>query len=313
MLRFCLTISSAPLATYLHTNCAMMIPLSDHSELTRALLCSSPSEQSHELTNKLSEIGLSHWFLAAGLHLLTVEWLLRHTWVKSVAPIRIFILLLFVWANQTPVAMIRAFITIMLEMMNAGLRLSLTRLQVITAAGCTALGLCQSSLEVSSLACSWAAALLITVVIGQAQGRRHAKQILIPIVLYVGFQLFQTATQTLHYNTLAPPLALALQIIVGPILSFVFFPVILISNLFGLLCPMGRFISSSAWSLFEFAIEQFSKLPTGPRFEVAPLGCNALLAVFAMTIVALSLESKRLKSHSQIAHQFKLARKLDET
>ncbi len=253
LLRMYAPVTSAPVTEQLHQICVRACPTGDQAEFYRAIVCGSKLE-SYELRSDFAQIGLIHLLVVSGSHLVVLEVLTRVSILKRVSPAfrsaaSLSILFVFTLMTLASPPVLRAFLNLILKDLNARYLLNWSRLQTTTIAGFLTLPFCRDAWSLCSLFLSWLAALaLVPLSDDRHKTKGASRETEASHLMRVSTKLRETVlVNTKVYLALVFPLALIsvphpatipMNVLFGPLLGLVLFPLSLIAILLPPLAPV---------------------------------------------------------------------------
>ena len=272
-------VTSAPVTDQLHQICVKACPTGDQAEFYRAIVCGSKLE-SYELRSDFAQIGLIHLLVVSGSHLVVLEVLTRFSILKRAPPAfrsaaSLSILLLFTLMTLASPPVLRAFLNLLLKELNARYLLNWSRLQTTTIAGFLTLPFCRDAWSLCSLFLSWLAALALIPLSDDRQKTKsashdkvasHLKQVPSKLrdAVFVNTKVYLALLFPLALISVPHPATIPMNVLFGPLLGLVLFPVSLLAILFPQLVPVVDaiwfYIRAGVHALAEFFPELGARL-----------------------------------------------------
>lgn len=203
----------ATLSLPVHHACLTRLPTSEYRSLLEALVCGAqlPSGTAADAFRKT---GLLHLVVVSGSHLIWLEAAMRYTLGRRRVAnfIIISMLCLFALATRLQPPLVRAGMALVLTGINVRARYGWSHMQITALSGLFSLALFPEWVTSLSLLLSWTAALAL------AAGSSHES------IWQRQSRVYLCMLACLLPLTLPHPLSVPLNVVVGPFLAFVLFP-----------------------------------------------------------------------------------------
>ncbi|HVK62634.1 MAG TPA: ComEC/Rec2 family competence protein [Bdellovibrionales bacterium] len=245
---------SASLIEPLHQQCLSSCPQSRHFEMYAAIVCGS-SLESDFTRDAFARTGLIHLLVVSGSHLVFLEDLLR-----LILPVRRFprsssaaiglVLIGFALVTRLQPPVLRACFAWLAGVVSETFILNWSRLVVLSVSGASTLFFCRTRGEVLSLGLSWAASMALHLV------SIHRRTGSVSLWLKTHITAYSLLWIPLATITVAHPVSILCNLLLGPIIGLVLFPV----SVTAIIVPIVSTISDVLWDITLFVVNATAEL-----------------------------------------------------
>jgi ComEC/Rec2-related protein len=251
---------SAYLSQLFNNNCKNMADAAPLlSAVQNGLIC-GVNIMPKEISNHLKKLGIIHWFVVSGAHLIFIEKLLTGLKI-GYRPLLLLILFFYALVAGMNAPVMRAFVNILFIYWLSESTNSWPTLIISLISGLSTIFLFPQFLLSQSFYLSWACSLILLLCQNFSRNKKSQTTMISSVAIYFGLIPFLISLGIPH------PISIFINLLFNSVFSIFLFPITVLSMFFSQLRPLCLFLWENLFRLFELIGHEISPMPSIGRFH----------------------------------------------